>query len=109
MKRPVRPWICGALVLASCLALSARGQCQYEITQIYQGPVECTFDASITFANDLNDHGQACGAYYPCSLAIESRAWVSYGEGHFQVLNPPGAIESSAEVILNDGRVAGWY
>ena len=38
MKRPVRPWICGALVLASCLASSARGQCFYEVVQVIKVP-----------------------------------------------------------------------
>lgn len=97
-------------VLGTILAGSApaRGQCQYEVTQL-DYPYTCSISVVITNGSGLSNNGAVVGSWQ-CATWKHTEAFLWTPEDGFTTLpRPPGVYSAAASDISDDGVIVGTY
>ena len=87
-------------------AVSANGQCAYEVTAVIEATVDCDILSTLTWVKAMNDHGTVTG-YYQCAGGTP-RPFIWSEEDGFEALSlPPGISEAEPHDINNKNQIVG--
>jgi probable HAF family extracellular repeat protein len=102
--RPLLPALAGG-VLSLVQATSAPGQCRYEVTAVFEGPMVWGRPAPISVTG-LNEHGHIVG-YYNVIFGDEAFLWTPE-EGLVTLPRLPGSGTARAYAINDDDVIVGY-
>ena len=96
--------------LAACaLGAELRGQCQYEISAVIQGPECGIFGFPPIVGTALSDNGEVVGWYTACTIGTDEAFYWSAETGFVTLDRPPGVFAAMASDISNEGTIVGTY
>ena len=118
MSRPIRVFTpgssapCAALLAAlAAVAVSpaVRGQCQYEITAVIQGPECGIFGFPPIVGTALSDSGEVVGWYTACTIGTDEAFYWSAETGFVTLDRPPGVYAAKADELSEERTIVGTY
>ena len=91
-----------AALAAAAVSPAVRGQCNYEITAIIQGPECGIFGFPPTFGTALSDNGEVVGWYTACTIGTDEAFYWSEATGFVTLDRPPGVYAAMASDLSNE-------